>query len=507
VWYLYTSEQSHAAVVYTRLGIDTVISVHRLEPGPRLVTLACDDDGGQANEDALISWGAQPGIPHYVRVTGKNGQTGDFGIQTAVLLHPAKPANASQETALSIWPGDYHGYMRGGTGVPNLCGTYGETLWFTYVPKTSGTVTLATRPFSFYDTAVDVEENGVIIRCEDSGGDGEVFLFPVQAGAEYTIRIGSSDGSTGVYGMRLQGPECVGRTCDDPETIAEGTHLVALVGATASGASSCSSIRPGPEVARYFRYVVPADGTLNVSTCGTTSTAIQGYAVDARLSLHASCPADLSTELACSTDSLLCTGGFGPEPFVSTPVTQGQAVLIRLAARADGQLTPIQLEISLEQSALSTCFGDGSGAACPCGNTGAIHRGCDNSFGAGGAQLFATGTASLSADTLTLSVTDAPQRAPILLLQGDVAAGGGAGTPFADGLLCVEGTKVRLAGAISADGASVFGAHAGDSLSVLGGLPPPGSTRWYQAFYRNDKTFCTPVRANFTNAVRVTWIP
>jgi hypothetical protein len=66
---------------------------------------------------------------------------------------------------------------------------------------------------------------------------------------------------------------------------------------------------------------------------------------------------------------------------------------------------------------------------------------------------------------------------------------------------------VRLAGAISAEGASVFGAHEGDSLSVLGGLPSPGSTRWYQGFYRNDKVFCTAVRANFTNAVRVTWIP
>jgi hypothetical protein len=122
-------------------------------------------------------------------------------------------------------------------------------------------------------------------------------------------------------------------------------------------------------------------------------------------------------------------------------------------------------------------------------------------------MLFASGTPSLAADTLSLAVTDAPASAPILLLQGDVAAGGGAGTPFADGLLCVEGTKVRLAGAISAEGASVFGAHAGDSLSVLGGLPAPGSTRWYQGFYRNDKVFCTAARANFTNAVRVTWMP
>jgi hypothetical protein len=182
-------------------------------------------------------------------------------------------------------------------------------------------------------------------------------------------------------------------------------------------------------------------------------------------------------------------------------------VLIRLAVRADGQLTPIQLEIALAQSALATCFGDGSGTPCPCGNAGAIHRGCDNSFGAGGARLFASGTASLSADTLTLVAADAPRTAPILLLQGDGVAGAGGGTPFADGLMCVDGALVRLAGAISADGESVFGALDGASLSALGGMPSPGSTRWYQGFYRNDKTFCTPVRANFTNAVQVTWVP
>jgi hypothetical protein len=505
VWYLYTPEQSGPAEIYTRLGIDTVVSLHRLEPGPRLVTLACDDDGGQVNEDSLIAWGAQAGSPYYVRVTGKNGQTGGFVIHSRGLLRPSKPANASRETPLSIWPGDYHGYTRFG-GTTSLClGVSGESAWFSYVPKTSGTATLNTRG-SFYDTAINIEINGVLTICRDSEGDGEWFDFPVQADAEYLIRVGSgpSEGSVGVYEMLLEGPECVGRTCDDPEAIAEGVHLISLVGATASGSSTCSA---GPEVARYFSYVAPADGTLNVTTCGTTSTAVQGYAVDARLSLHAGCPADPLTQISCDTASALCTGGFGPEPFVSTPVTQGQAVLIRLAARADRQLTPIQLEISLGQSAIATCFGDGSGAACPCGNAGAIHRGCDNSFGAGGARLFPTGTASLSADTLSLVATNAPERAPILLLQGDAVAGAGGGTPFADGLMCVDGTKVRLAGAISAEGASIFGAIEGASLSALGGLPPPGSTRWYQGFNRNDKTNSTPERANFTNAVRETWSP
>ena len=66
-----------------------------------------------------------------------------------------------------------------------------------------------------------------------------------------------------------------------------------------------------------------------------------------------------------------------------------------------------------------------------------------------------TGTASLSADTLSIGVTGAPRTAPILLMHGDAMQNGGAGVPFADGLLCVGGSTAGLAGAISAGGASV----------------------------------------------------
>jgi hypothetical protein len=321
VWYVFTAGQSGTARALTKFATDTVLSLYRLEPGPRLVFIRCNDDGGGSPpyDGSVVGWGAPAGKPHYLRVGTKNGQAGAFTLRFDTLLAPARPANASAETALSIWPGTYRGYMRAGTGIPTACLSYGEGLWFTYVPKTSGTARVATGSLdpgldSFYDTAIDLEENGVLIHCADSRGGGEVWTFPVQAGAEYTIRVGSADGSEGVYAMTLEGPECVGRTCDDPETIAEGTRFVSLVGATASGSASCSSGLPGPEVARYFRHVAAADGTLNVSTCGTTSAAIHGYTVDARLSLHAGCPADPPTELACSTDSLLCRRPAHPDP-------------------------------------------------------------------------------------------------------------------------------------------------------------------------------------------------
>lgn len=505
VWYVYTPEASGTARFRTRnnVGIDTVMSLHTLDTSGELVSLGCDDDGGLPFGQSLLQWSAQAETPYYLRVTGKNGATGVYLLES-LLPSPfgIKPANASRERPLSIWPGDYHGYTRHYAGPPSVCQTLGESAWFVYRPKSSGTATVDTYLFSYNDTAIDVEENGTIIRCTDLSGEGEISSFPVTAGSEYLIRIGSADGPGGIYGMRLQGPECAGQTCEDAEVILEGIHLVSLVGAAPSGSSDCSSGDPD----RYFRYVATVDGTLNVGTCGTATAAVQGYSVDARISLHAACPASPLTGLDCSRSSVACAEGFRPQPFASTPVTQGQEILIRLSARADGQLTPIRMEIELAES-ISVCFGDGSGSSCPCGNTGSLHRGCDHSFGSGGARLYATGDASLTADTLSIAVTDAPPTAPVLLLQGDAAGNGGAGTPFADGLLCVDGTIVRVMGAISTDGASIFGALGGHRLSTAGGVPPPGSTRWYQAYYRNARAFCTPAPANLTNAVRITWVP
>jgi hypothetical protein len=475
------------------------LSLHTFGVGGELVTLACNDDDVMPFTDSRISWSAQAGTPYFLRVAGKNGATGVYLLDGYTFVTDTPPANAFPEFPLSIWPGDYHGFTREAGGPPSLCQTEGESVWYEYEPKASGIAVVNTYLFAYFDTAVDIEEDGVIIRCADSSGSGEIVTFPVVAGARYLIRVGKAGPFAGVFGMRFEGPECFGRTCDDPETIEGGQHLVSLVGATPAGSSN-------EDPARYFRYVAMADGTLNVRTCGTTAAAVQGYAVGTRLSLHAACPADPSTELDCGETSLLCSEGFRPQPFVSTPVSQGQEVLIRLSARADGQLTPILMEVELAQP-LSVCFGDGSGTACPCGNSGALQRGCDNSFGAGGARLYATGTASLSADTLTLAVTDAPQTAPILLLQGDANLNAGAGAPFADGLLCIDGTTLRLAGAISMDGASIFGALGGKSLSIIGGIPPAGSTRWYQGYYRNAAAFCTAAQANLTNAVRVTWVP
>ncbi|MEQ1633535.1 MAG: hypothetical protein ABL997_14250, partial [Planctomycetota bacterium] len=71
------------------------------------------------------------------------------------------------------------------------------------------------------------------------------------------------------------------------------------------------------------------------------------------------------------------------------------------------------------------CFGDGSGAPCPCGNSSpaGVTQGCVNSLGVG-ADLLGSGVASLSLDTFRLAGSGMPNSSA-LYFQGSERAGSG----------------------------------------------------------------------------------
>jgi hypothetical protein len=153
------------------------------------------------------------------------------------------------------------------------------------------------------------------------------------------------------------------------------------------------------------------------------------------------------------------------------------------------------------------CFGDGSGTPCPCGNSGASGRGCENSFTTGGGRLEAHGVASVSADSLQLRGAFLPPTSSALFFQGTGTIPGGAA--FGDGLRCVNGSIVRMGTNFATGGEVDFGyGVAGDPLvHVAGGIPPGGGTREYQIWYRNAIAFCSPATFNLTNAVTLAWSP
>jgi hypothetical protein len=163
----------------------------------------------------------------------------------------------------------------------------------------------------------------------------------------------------------------------------------------------------------------------------------------------------------------------------------------------------LSILVGTEAPGVDFCFGDGSGSACPCGNSGAPGNGCANSVVATGAYLGAAGLASVSADSVVLTGVDMPNSA-CLYFQGTTQL---AGAPFGDGLRCAGGSVVRLGTKFNALGTSSYPGGGDPSVSVKGMINPAGGNHTYQAWYRNAGGFCTPSTFNLTNGVAISWAP
>ncbi len=150
------------------------------------------------------------------------------------------------------------------------------------------------------------------------------------------------------------------------------------------------------------------------------------------------------------------------------------------------------------------CFGDGSGAVCPCGNFSApgAGEGCANS-GGGGARLSLGGSASASADDLTAQASGLVPGQPALLFAAENRIAGGLGVPFGDGLRCAGG-GVRRLGVRVPDPAGT--ANWGPGLAALGGWSA-GDTRRFQAWYRDPLAGPCGTGFNLSNGAGRTFLP
>jgi len=144
------------------------------------------------------------------------------------------------------------------------------------------------------------------------------------------------------------------------------------------------------------------------------------------------------------------------------------------------------------------CFGDGSGAACPCGNSSAAPRGCANSTGLG-ADLVASGSTSLAAADLAFTSTSLPATTTGLLFTGTTQVSAGSGVPFVDGLRCAGGTVTRMGASTAVGGVAQWG----PGLPV--GLAVP-ATRHFQVWYRNITGPCG-AGSNLTSARTIVFTP
>ena len=157
----------------------------------------------------------------------------------------------------------------------------------------------------------------------------------------------------------------------------------------------------------------------------------------------------------------------------------------------------------------SFCAGDGSAGPCPCANAGSSGKGCDNSASTGGARLKGDGTTS--PDTLQLLASGELPTALSIFLQGNLQLA--TPVPFGDGIRCIGGVLKRLAVKNAVGGEAVYPSAGELPVGVhsagLGDPIAPGSTRWYQTYYRDPAlAFCPNPPGNswnVTNAVEVVW--
>ena len=131
--------------------------------------------------------------------------------------------------------------------------------------------------------------------------------------------------------------------------------------------------------------------------------------------------------------------------------------------------------------------------------------GCKNSSVAAGARLLSSGVPVL--DNVVFTTVGELATSTSIVVQGDANVSGG--VVFGDGILCVSGTLKRLYTESAVNGSMT--APTGAELSVmnqsasLGDVILPGSTRYYQVYYRDSNlVFCSP-GYNATNAVQINW--
>lgn len=157
----------------------------------------------------------------------------------------------------------------------------------------------------------------------------------------------------------------------------------------------------------------------------------------------------------------------------------------------------VRLMVDVGGVGTSFCFGDGSGAVCPCGNLGGPEEGCANSSGFG-ALLTSSGSNSATADDLVLTGSQLPPGVPALFFSGTSVIAGGA--LFGDGLRCAGGQLTRIEVAF-ADAGGLAATSPGIAAS-LGATP--GTQSILQLWYRDPAGPCG-VQFNLSNAIDLTW--
>ncbi len=135
-----------------------------------------------------------------------------------------------------------------------------------------------------------------------------------------------------------------------------------------------------------------------------------------------------------------------------------------------------------------------------------IGHGCENSSGTRGALLTVQGTTT--PDAVVLTSSSQRPTAFTLFVQGNTT--NTAGISYGDGLRCVTGALKRIGAKTSVGGTASYPGAGDPSISsrsaALGDPISPGSTRYYQAYYRDPiAAFCPTQTFNVSSGTAIVW--
>ncbi|MBL8857447.1 MAG: hypothetical protein JNL28_02945, partial [Planctomycetes bacterium] len=479
--------------------------------------VSADRETGPVDYDATIDDGSGP-----VAVTLVGD--GEFDIAWAVFTvtagaAPANDACASAAAITSSAVGILSTATNDGSSSCDTGGASSRDVWYSYTAGATGQLSANTCGSSGDTTlAVFSACGGTELACSDDcggtpcGGTSScVSGIALTSGQTVILRVSDKGTGTGLFTLNVS-LKVVGDDCSLPITLAgPGVYPFDTTSATTGteGQGTPTGCSSSVKKDLWYTYTATMNGTLTVTTCNQTTSTTR----DTKIALWPGAGCPTGSNLACNDDAgaTLCpTPGSTLESTVSTAVTCGQVITIQLGnfsatANITGTFTVSEVGTSCDTPTTAFCLGDGTGAPCPCGNTGAVGHGCGSSAFAGGAILFSTGIASdetSGTDTLVLTATDIP--GPGLFFQSNGLAG--APINFGDGHLCAAVGIVRLGVVFPVAGvASYPGGLTPNEIHIAGGAVA-GQTKHYQCWYRSVPGLCSANNYDLTQGLTLTWV-
>ena len=474
----------------------------------------------------------------------------------------------------NIGSGDIFGqpFTTGSTGTQGQneanCYAFGSTaidndVWFDWTANMTGSCAVSTCAGTSVDTKIAAyplstcPADGTSLACNDDAcGLQSTTSFPCTAGTSYTIQLGTFPGASGGVGAFnvTQGtpPPCgvyddgttenaLGLTAGGETGWLHSLDCLMTVDSvdTAYG-TSLGTAPPNGNASRLACYedtdcdsnpTTPAGGMATLWSATTTVTNATTDIINMNPTGGVNAPSRCIFVMATADQ----VAGEFPAPMDQTNPTPNAWVVgntpsagsMDIANLNNNNVPPLQTDAigfptawllrtqgteSPDSPGVASCFGDGSGAACGCGNNGDGTGGCNNSLNTGGAILAVDGAASIGSDTLNLIATRTTNQ-PGIFFQGDneIPMTGG-GLTFGDGIRCCGNNVIRC-GTWSPAGNTTdtaSGNNIGGNTPPISDIGPnatmlmPGDTKCYQWWYRDPSGPCGG-SFNLSNAQLVMW--